>query len=169
MNLQLDRAPYGPSSTVGVLYTDTQQLHAIEPPWLDNRPGHSCIPEGVYGLVPYDSPKHGPTYCFRNPDLKIMGHDVLTEEQIADGYRTVCEIHPANFAIQLEGCCAVGYGDDPMFDWITGKTEPAVEDSQKAFKALMAELGVGVHGHTIDVGLGPHPHTGTRGDRGAPT
>ena len=32
-------------------------LHVMEPPWRDNRRSRSCIPEGVYRVVPYRSPR----------------------------------------------------------------------------------------------------------------
>jgi hypothetical protein len=77
-----------------------------EQPWHDNIPDHSCIPAGTYQLLPYASPSHGPTVVFHNPDLGIYG----TPGMIPAGKsgRSLCEIHPANWPSQLEGCVAVG-------------------------------------------------------------
>jgi hypothetical protein len=102
-------------------------------------------------LVWYVSPKHGGTYCFRNPDLKIMGRDNLTAQQVADGYRSFCELHSANWAEQLEGCVAAGTSGQPMFDPLTGIVEPAVEDSKNAVAHILAVLGEAVVGHTVTI------------------
>jgi hypothetical protein len=142
---------YTDAGTTGFVSTEARSFFSIEQPWRNNQQGHSCIPEGDYDLVYYLSPKHGPTYCFRNPDLKIMGCDTLTPEQIAEGYRTLCELHSANFPEQLEGCMALGLEGRPMYDPATGVVEVAVEDSKPAIAALMEELGVGVVGHTMSI------------------
>ena len=64
----------------------------------------TLIPEGDYDLLPYESPKHGPTVCFHNPDL----HVYATGVPVGLAGRSYCEIHEANWAFQLEGCTAVG-------------------------------------------------------------
>lgn len=142
---------YGDVGTKSIVTTDARSYFGIEQPWRDNLPGHSCIPEGVYELHPYRSPMHGDTYCFYNPDLKIMGAEPLTPEQQAAGYRNVCEIHSANFSEQLRGCLALGLQNHPMYDPITGVVEMAVEESKSALAAFMAELGIGVSGHTMTI------------------
>ena len=48
------------SGTFGALSIDGLAFCAIrEQPWDNNIPGHSCIPEGEYRLLPYDAPAHG--------------------------------------------------------------------------------------------------------------
>ena len=150
MHLTLDTVS-GPLATTGKLVVGDKVFPTIEQPWRMNLQGHSCIPAGDYELVWYVSPKHGGTYCFRNPVLKIMGHDNLTAQQVAEGYRSFCEIHSANWAEQLEGCLAVGHTGQPMYDPLTGKVEPAVEDSKNAVAEILAILGEAAVGHTITV------------------
>ena len=81
--------------------------HGIERPWLDNRPFESCIPSGVYGLLPWDSPKYGEVYIF------VGGSVGLTE---GDGDRYACLIHAANYPRQLQGCLALGQNSTDYYE-----------------------------------------------------
>lgn len=102
-NLQLS----GPNGTFGEMQIDGVHFCATcEQPWNDNLQGHSCIPVGDYQLLPYESPAHGSTVVFHNPELGIYG----TPDMIPAGKtgRSLCEIHNANWPFQLEGCVAVG-------------------------------------------------------------
>jgi len=95
------------NGTFGQMSIDGAHFCATcEQPWNDNIQGHSCIPVGDYQLLPYESPAHGPTVVFHNPDLGIYG----TPEMIPPGQkgRSLCEIHNANWPFQLKGCVAVG-------------------------------------------------------------
>ena len=142
---------YLAEATTGQLSTDTRTYFSIEQPWRNNLQGHSCVPEGLYELVWYVSPRHGGTYCLRNPGLRIMGSDALTPQQLSDGYRSFCEIHSANWAGQLEGCIAVGLDGQPMLNPASGKVEPAIERSREAVAALLHELGEDMNGHTLSI------------------
>jgi hypothetical protein len=138
-------------ATVGTLVAGTTTFFTIEQPWRENAPNQSCVPEGMYDLVPYESPKHGPTWCLDNPALKIMGRDTLTEGQIAMGLRSMCELHAANWAEQLLGCIALGLEGQPMYDPLTGCVEPAVENSRDAIVELLNILTPLSTGHTLTI------------------
>src|SRR5258706_2341842 len=91
----------------GALLIDGEPFCATcEQPWNDNQADHSCIPEGDYLLLPYDSPAHGPTVVFHNPDLRIYGTPVMIPPGKAG--RSLCEMHNANWPYQVKGCVAVG-------------------------------------------------------------
>ncbi len=92
---------YGRLLVDGVLFCAT-----CEQPWNDNRIGASCIPEGDYQLLPFDSPAHGSTVVFHNPALNVFGTPALIPHGVAA--RSLCEIHNANWPFQLKGCVAVG-------------------------------------------------------------
>ena len=149
MNLTLTTVS-GPVATTGALWVDSAMYYTVEQPWNNNHPDTSCVPAGMFDLIPYVSPTHGPTYCLRNPDLKIMGCDELTPDQIAAGYRNYCELHSANWASQLKGCIAPGTNCQPMLNPDTGNIEPAVEHSVNAISAIMAVLGF-QPGHTLTI------------------
>lgn len=102
-----NRALSNATGTYGAMLLDGVAFAAtVEQPWNGNAARHSCIPAGDYALLPYDSPKHGPTVVFHNPALAIFG----TPELIPPGRRgrSLCEIHSANWPFQLEGCVAIG-------------------------------------------------------------
>jgi esterase/lipase superfamily enzyme len=95
------------NGTFGHLSIDGQEFCVTcEQPWNDNLEGLSCIPDGDYQLLRYDSPAHGPTVVFHNPALGIYG----TPEMIPAGQtgRSLCEIHSANWPFQLKGSVGVG-------------------------------------------------------------
>lgn len=84
---------YHPEATTGILL-DPMGMHlcvTLERPWLENKDNISCIPEGTYHVIQYNSPSKGDVWLFKNvPD------------------RDMIEIHPANHMEQLLGCIAVG-------------------------------------------------------------
>ncbi|HWZ63635.1 MAG TPA: DUF5675 family protein [Steroidobacteraceae bacterium] len=92
---------FGTMSIDGVLFCAT-----CEQPWNDNRADQSCIPQGDYKLLPYDSPAHGPTLVFHNPTVGVYGTPVLIPA--GQTGRSLCEVHNANWPFQLKGCVAVG-------------------------------------------------------------
>lgn len=62
----------------------------LERPWLDNKPFHSCIPEGIYRFHRDNTGKH--RY------YRIVAEDVAP--------RTDIEIHPVKLVRHLQGCIA---------------------------------------------------------------
>jgi hypothetical protein len=140
-------------ATTGMMNADDNfdSFYTLELPWRDNDPNLSCVPAGTYDLIPYNSPKHGATWCLRNPALKIMGCDVLTTAQIAAGFRSFCELHAANFVRQLLGCLALGTNDQPMLDPLTPGCNVAIEGSRNAVARLCAILGPMTAGHTLTI------------------
>jgi len=141
----ITRDPYTAIATTGKAVINGVTYYTLEQPWRDNEADHSCVPVGDYDLIPYDSPKHGQTFCLLNVELKIMGSLVLTAAQVANGYRSFCELHSANWAEQLKGCIAFGFDHQPMLDPITGIVEVAIESSVKAVTALLAVLRTEEH------------------------
>ena len=83
-----------PDRTLGALYifegiTRLGQFAVLEPPWLDNKRGESCIPPGCYRLAP-----RAPTQKFNYPHLIING----------TAPREAILMHHGNFPIDTEGC-----------------------------------------------------------------
>lgn len=146
MNLALHRSELTPLATSGTLLAQGALFYTIEQPWRENLKGHSCVPVGLYELVPFQSPKHGATWQLHNPTLNIYGRG-----EVPDGGRSLCEIHSANWAEQLEGCIALGLDHQPMLDALTGKVEPAIEGSRDAIAHLLALLGPLTEGHTLTI------------------
>jgi hypothetical protein len=89
--LKLFRVERTEKHTVGTLCDRNVLIaHTMELPWKDNKRGESCIPEGIYHVVPDSTGKHR---YFRV--LDVDGRDMI-------------EIHKANWAFQLDGCIACG-------------------------------------------------------------
>jgi uncharacterized protein DUF5675 len=147
INLTLIRTASGPLATAGYCDLPTgERLFSIEPPWKDNEPDISCVPAGIYTLMPYNSPTHGPTWYLQNADDTIGGAGAL---------RTYCELHSANWARQLEGCIAFGLDDVPMLDPVSNTVEPAVEHSVDAIEALLQCLSPMSTGNTLTIEYAP--------------
>ena len=168
MQLILTREVYAPDYTQGVFSGPfTAKIYSIEQPFADNKPGHSCVPDGLYDLVPYYSPKHACwTFCLHNAALGIFALPDMIPEYAING-RSVCEIHSANFASQLEGCIAPGLAWGHMKDDASGKDEAAVLQSKAAISVLMKVLAPDgeiehAHGHTLLI----RPETGQPGTKG---
>lgn len=155
MNLLLHRSKLTDTETQGVLTVGGSIFFTIEQPWEDNKEGHSCVPSGfTYQLIPFDSPKHGPTWFLYCPEAHIYGfkhgeapagyeqYEAPADDPLA---RIVCEIHPANWAFQLEGCIAPGMGK------ADSSHGPMVTQSRIAFQRIQALLGIGSTGHTLEI------------------
>lgn len=134
------------NATTGRMIAATLALFTIELPWEDNKPDVSCVPAGLYDLIPYDSPTHGATWRLNNPALNVYGTTF-----VPTGGRSEIELHSGNWARQLLGCIALGLESAPMFDDVTGIVEPAVENSRDAIAELITVLGALSAGHQLNI------------------
>ena len=99
MDLQLIRYCYGPDSVQGLLKFGKQHemsLWTLECPWRDNAIFISCVPDGSYTLVAFDSPEH--------PDCWV-----LTPIQNRNGIL----IHVGNTVTDTQGCILIGQSQKP--------------------------------------------------------
>lgn len=90
----------------------------LEPPWRENAPLVSCIPEGQYRAVRVKSPKFEETF-----------------KLIAVWNRTLIEFHPGNIADDTEGCIIVA----SEFPKLRSKNR-MVLNSGSTFRRFMALL-----------------------------
>ena len=97
--VQLTRQAYFPWGTFGELNIGGRRLATCEPPWLDNTPSTSCIPEGVYEVIKHRSPRFGD--CFA-----VVGERVGLTQGSAERWGIL--FHIANFPDELQGCIAPG-------------------------------------------------------------
>ncbi len=94
MELQLVRYCYGPDQVNGLLkFGDNLELSVwtVEKPWRENQIFISCVPDGSYPLVAFDSPDH--------PDCWVLTP--------VPG-RTGILIHVGNTVDDVSGCIAIG-------------------------------------------------------------
>jgi hypothetical protein len=118
-------------------------LVTMELPWipaadradLGGKKNASCVPLGIYRLVPHSSNKHGRTWSLVNHDLDVVHY--AGDDNDPDPDRETCLFHVGNYVTDLEGCIAPGTR--------TAKAGPGkgsdymVCDSRKAMNIL--------HGH----------------------
>ena len=101
--------------TFGRLLLDNgKEVFTVEPPWENNDPMVSCIPEGTY-------PASRGTFQNRYEDLEL--HNVPGRSKV--------EMHGANWAHQLKGCIAPGM----EIGWLDG--ERCVLRSQTALRNVL--------------------------------
>lgn len=100
------------------LLAEEQPLFSLEPPWLGNAPGKSCIPPGDYACVRRRSPRYGETYWLQGTEP-----------------RSFILIHPGNLVRHTRGCILLG----ARTGWLGG--ERAVLTSRKAVRALEDHFG----------------------------
>jgi hypothetical protein len=114
-------------ATLGTLHvTDEPICSILELPWKDNAVNESCIPEGMYIVEPYESPKFGK--CFIVKDVKG---------------RTYILIHKGNYVHDTDGCLLPGLegliieGLDEKYNIINGAW---VRHSAKAMALLFEKF-----------------------------
>jgi hypothetical protein len=90
----------------------------VEPPWKDNKPNISCIPEGEYKLKLSQFTREDRSSF---PCLEVCN---------VPGGRYAIKFHPANWARELKGCIAPGMA-------LSFKDVWHVNHSKKAFDQIM--------------------------------
>lgn len=100
MIIEIDRYLVSQHGTFSKVRVDALILRGVELPWRDNIVGESCIPAGVYRLVPHESPKFGPVHAFQGGTVSVFPSSATVRSAIL--------WHPANYARELQGCLATG-------------------------------------------------------------
>ena len=129
MELQLIRFCYGPDHVAGLLkFGENHELACwtLECPWRENQIFTSCVPDGSYPLVAFDSPDHA-------------GCWVLTP---VPG-RTGVLIHVGNTVEDTQGCILIGQQQE------AGKVLP----SRDALRMLNYKLDRNAQ-HVLHIGAG---------------
>lgn len=119
------RTKRGDDGTFGHLVHANFHLVSLELPWRDNLKDLSCIPVGIYNVVPDDTGKH---QYYRILDVPGRGN---------------IEMHPANWAgdttkgllSDLRGCLAVGLRRGKL------NNQECILDSNIAFERLKLYIG----------------------------
>ena len=122
----LTRYAYFPDATLGMI-TGTSDgeiisptLYTIEREWKFNRRFVSCIPPGVYNLVPHNGTKYKDTFALVSEENRIYQTEAECTRS-TDRYAIV--LHPGSYASNFDGCIGSGYtriGDGTR--WGVGET-----------------------------------------------
>lgn len=132
--------------TLGLLFVGDLTLCTIERPWIPSTltkggtKGISCVPPGLYRLVPHDTEAHPETWALVNPQLGVV-HQQHQSTNPHD--RAAVLIHAANWPSELRGCIAPGCR--------TVKTETGymVASSREAMKLIRNRMPWVEHELTI--------------------
>lgn len=127
MELTLVRYSDDGKRTRGVLFYKGNLVHTLEEPWKNNLKGQSCIPVGVYKIVP-----HG---WEENTTLRQKKCWEITS---VPG-RGAILIHSGNTVDDIEGCILVGFTTGVLHQ------KAAVLDSKRAMSSLRFVLGEAEH------------------------
>jgi hypothetical protein len=104
MNVRLIRYHYGLNATLGILKFPVvhQPIYTLELPWRENQHDISCIPVGVYDVIPHNSVDHPGTFEVTNVPN-----------------RSSILIHVGNYPSDFKGCIGVGTGVSPSTPMIS--------------------------------------------------
>lgn len=147
MKLTLVRFAYTRDVTLGWLLTDSLTIATLEEPWNENPDGpggqprtasrrESCVPDGVYRLVPHDGTKKQGVWALVNPALGVYHNQIPPGQKHG---RTAILIHAGNTVYDTEGCIVVGL-NHKRFDDLDH-----VIDSRSALERLRTLLGRQTH------------------------
>lgn len=113
------------SATLGKLYHNGELIcRTLEPPYRNNEPCISCIPEGGYNMIPHDSPKFGKTWYLEGKDVGL-----------SEGKRTHILFHKGNKTEDTMGCILPGFKHGVL------NSEIAVLNSEHGCLKLFGLLG----------------------------
>ncbi len=114
MILRLRQFSYSETETEGVLTLtgDNTKFATVGQPWKKNPNGakgglpfHSCVPDGMYQLLPHISPTKGAVYLLFNTRL---GVHIFPEHHEKDFGRDLCLLPVGNYPDDVQGCFALG-------------------------------------------------------------
>ena len=155
LNLDLFRFAYTPENTQGKLVIPNWFCWTIERPWVEwdhlgGKPFESCIPDGVYDLLPYTRNKNGER-CFAmvNPDLGVYftREDVPKDAAGEPTARFKTLVHGrANYVEDVLGCAAVGEKRTIH----RHRHEQMVTNSGATMTELVKRVGW-IEGHTLTI------------------
>jgi hypothetical protein len=89
--VKIVRTKHQDKQTLGELHYKGGKLYTLELAWNDNKKRVSCIPKGVYKVVPRSSPKYKNHFHVTN----VPNRDFIL-------------IHQGNYHTQILGCILVG-------------------------------------------------------------
>lgn len=115
----------------GTLITPTTIYNTVEQPWNDNQPFKSCVPDGIYTLKAFNSPRWGQTFALVGETVAITEAEVRVSDTLK---RYACLFHTANRSQELAGCIA------PGMDLGSIASVWAVTSSAQAMLNLMHEM-----------------------------
>jgi hypothetical protein len=138
MNLFLTRDFRDPTVTLGTLSVNDYRWQTLERPWIASglsiagTKGVSCVPAGIYKLVPHNSESHPKVWALVNPVLQVYHWDQDVPKPMLGIARTTVLIHSANYASELRGCIAPGKERKKNGVWGVFRSRDALNELRNA-------------------------------------
>lgn len=144
----LHRFAYTPEDTQGRMVFGDWWCWTIEQPWVrwsfpGGKPFASCIPDGVYDMVPFLRPSGEKSFVLINERLGVYFHKA---DRVDGNGRYLCSVHKANYADDVEGC--IGPGRRRLIHKLRARL--MVTDSEDTMRELIDAIGW-VDGHTLRI------------------
>ena len=125
---RLHRDAESDHGTLGVLAAPgLDPLHVMEPPWRDNRRNRSCVPSGIYRVLPHVSPRFG--RCLLVAEVPGRSHILFHAGNVGGDIER-------GFHTHTHGCLLPGLRRGRIK--VSGRVQRAVLNSRTAFRHLMA-------------------------------
>lgn len=163
MHTALIRVAYLPDITLGRWRIGDTLFHTLEEPWRPDPDGpggqrretphrESCIPDGIYDLLPHNGAVWQQVWRFVNPAIGVysMPGDIPAGQKWG---RSAILAHSGRSVDSILGCVIVGFG------WTHGLGRIELTDSARALEHLRALLKVGTR-HSVSI----RPSRGTQED-----
>ena len=129
------KAEHRSRGSPGTVVIGDESFYTMEQEDLNNKPFKSCVPLGVYEMIPWKSPKFGDVFIIVNEDLNV--YEYYDSENRPDNGRYKClYFHRGNKSINFTGCGGAGDSYKPSMDIITN-----TRDTCKKVNNLIKEEG----------------------------
>lgn len=136
MILTLQRDLSTPNETLGWLSCNGRKWPSIERAWVPTPDaccgvkGRSCVPAGLYKLNRHTTDAHPKVWALVSPELWVYHWPWEVPPPRQALARSVCLIHPANWASELRGCIAIGKQrvKEPNGFWKVTESRDAVNE-----------------------------------------
>ncbi len=122
--IELIRDGKSEKGTHGTFELGGETWHSLEQPDLGNEPFISCVPQGKYSLVPWDSKKYGPCFVMVNEDLNVY-HSKNSPGRPSDGRYKCLFVHRGNYVRSFQGCIGASHGYNEVDDMLLSSTRNA--------------------------------------------
>lgn len=125
--IKLIRDNLSKSGTHGTFHVGGKHWHSLEQPWDDNKPFASCVPVGIYDIVPYFSKKYGDCYIMVNEDLNVF-EKRKSPGRPKDGRYKCLFVHRGNYVRNFEGCVGASHAYNVRNDSLFSSTIAACRE-----------------------------------------
>lgn len=133
--LVLERQEHSDKSIIGSFYIDGDfECYSLELPWRDNQRSISCIPSGIYKLVPHKYKGKTNTFALVNDDLKIHHYEQ------GDSKRSTILIHYGNKPEDIDGCILTG--KEKLTDEVRNSKAALIDLVKKIKKLGITEIEI---------------------------